>query len=129
MGKILSILLLGLILFTTISLNLSEVTRGDDPIIVGRIYGMTYENIGWGIRPVPFTYIKTGNIQNISNLYGDYELNGLSLNHVYEITAKKMGYKDTIISIELTEAEPELELNIELILRDSVKKSGQGHMH
>ena len=121
-------LLIVFILFSTTIVNFTELTRGDEELVIGRIHGITYQKIGWTIYFVPFVFVKTENKQNISNLSGHYELNGLQINHEYIVTAKRIGFRDTIVSVMLTDAEPDVELNLELILKDNQFKSGPGHM-
>ncbi len=118
MKRVLTILIIGLIFFATFFMTFHDTTRGDEGSDVGRIYGYTYQIIGWETFPAPLTYIQGGGIHDISDIYGYYELNDLPLDGVYELKANKLGYEEISVFVELTLEEPEVEINLLLTLKD-----------
>ena len=126
MKRALSILLIGLMFFTTLPMILSGTTSGD-PIDTGRIYGYTNQIIDWEIRPVPFTLVTAGCEYDISDIYGYFELNDLPLGEVYEVKANKIGYNEMSVFIELTVEEPEAEVNFLLTLIDAYSEKQSVH--
>ena len=126
MKRALSILLIGLMFFTTLPMILSGITSGD-PLDTGRIYGYTNQIIDWEIRPVPFTLVTAGGKYDISDIYGYFELNDLPLGEVYEVKANKIGYNEMSVFIELTVEEPEAEVNFLLTLIDAYSEKQSVH--
>jgi len=126
MKRALSILLIGLMFFTTLPMILSGITSGD-PLDTGRIYGYTNQIIDWEIRPVPFTLVTAGSKFDISDIYGYFELNDLPLGEVYEVKANKIGYNEMSVFIELTVEEPEAEVNFLLTLIDAYSEKQSVH--
>ena len=118
MKRTLSLLLIALMFFTTLSMTFSEISSGDEYTNVGRIYGYTYQIIGWETLPAPFVLVQAGSEQDISNIFGYYELNDLPLGQVYEVTANKFGYEEATVTVELSYEEPEVEVNFLLTLKD-----------
>ncbi len=118
MKSVLAILIIGLMFFTTFFVTFHDTTRGDGGSDVGRIYGYTYQIIGWETFPAPFTHIQAGGVQDISDIYGYYELNDLPLNRTYELKANKLGYEEVTVFVELTLEELEVEINLLLTLKD-----------
>ena len=118
MKRVLTILIIGLIFFTTFFVTFHNTTRGDEGSDVGRIYGYTYQIIGWEAFPVPFVHVQAGGKHDISDIYGYYELNDLPLDQVYELKANKLGYEEVCVFVELALEEPEVEANLLLILKD-----------
>ena len=119
MRRVLTILIIGLMFFTTFFVTLHDTTRGDEGSDVGRIYGYTYQIIGWETFPAPFTHIQAGGVHDISDIYGYYELNNLPLDDVYELKANKLGYEEVSVFVELTIEEPDAEINLLLTLKDT----------
>ena len=119
MKRVVTILIIGLMFFTTFFVTFHDTTRGDEGSDVGRIYGYTYQIIGWETFPAPFAHIQAGGVHDISNIYGYYELNKLPLGEVYELKANKLGYEEASVFVELTLEEPEAEINLLLILKDT----------
>jgi len=119
MKRVLTILIIGLMFFTTFFVTFNDTTRGDGGSDVGRIYGYTYQIIGWETFPAPFTHLQAGGIQDISDIYGYYELNDLPLDHVYELKANKLGYEEVSVFVELTLEEMEVEISLLLTLKDT----------
>jgi hypothetical protein len=99
-------------------MTFSEISSGDEYTNVGRIYGYTYQIIGWETLPAPFVLVQAGSEQDISNIFGYYELNDLPLGQVYEVTANKFGYEEATVTVELSYEEPEVEVNFLLTLKD-----------
>jgi len=122
MKRIITIMIIGLMVFTTFFVAYPDIIRGDEGSNVGRIYGYTYQIIGWETLPAPFTNIQAGEAQDISDIYGYYELNNLPLNDVYELKANKFGYEEVSVFVELTSEMPEVELNILLTLKDKSRQ-------
>lgn len=118
MKRTLSLLLIALMFFTTLSMTFSEISSGDEDPDVGRIYGYTYQTVGWETLPAPFVLVQAGSEQDISNIFGYYELNDLPLGQVYEVTANKFGYEEATVTVELSYEEPEVEVNFLLTLKD-----------
>ena len=119
MKRVLTILIIGLMFFTTFFVTFHDITRGDGGPDVGRIYGHTYQIIGWETCPAPFTHIQAGGIHDISDIYGYYELNDLPLDSVYELKANKLGYEKVTVFVELTLEEMEVEISLLLTLKDT----------
>ena len=113
-----SLLLIVLMFFITLSTTFSEISSGGENPNVGRIYGYTYQIIGWETLPAPFVLVKAESEQGISNIFGYYEINNLPLGNIYEVTAHKLGYEEEHIWIELSYDEPEVEVNFLLTLKD-----------
>ena len=105
--------------FTTFSVTFHVTTSGNEGSDNGRIYGYTYQTIGWETFPTPFVHVQAGGKHDISDIFGYYELNDLPLNQVYELTANKVGYVGEHVTVELTSEEPEVEVNILLTLKNS----------
>ena len=122
MKKTLLLLVISLIFFTTLSLTFSEISSSDNPD-VGRIYGCTYQIIGWETLPAPFVLVQAGSEQDISNIFGYYELNNLPLGQVYEVTAYKFGYEVENFMVELSYEEPEVEVNFMLMIKDTPQQT------
>lgn len=118
MKRTLSLLLIALMFFTTLSMTFSEISSGGEDPDVGRIYGYTYQIVGWETLPAPFVLVQAGSEQDISNIFGYYELNDLPLGQIYEVTANKFGYEEEHIWVELSYEEPEVEVNFLLTLKD-----------
>jgi len=119
MRRALSILIIGLMFFTTFSVTFHVTTSGNEGSDNGCIYGYTYQTIGWETFPTPFVHVQAGGKHDISDIFGYYELNDLPLNQVYELTANKVGYVGEHVTVELTSEEPEVEVNILLTLKNS----------
>jgi len=123
MKRIITIMIIGLMFFTTFFVAYHDIIRGEEGSDIGRIYGYTYQIIGWETLPAPFTHIQAGEAQDISDIYGYYELNNLPLNEVYELKANKFGYEEVSVFVELTSEMPEVELNLLLTLKDKSQKN------
>jgi len=119
MRRVLAILMIGLMFFTTFSVTFHVTTSGSKGSNDGCIYGYTYQIIGWETRPTPFVHVQAGGKHDISDIFGYYELNDLPLNQVYELKANKLGYGEVYVSVELTSEEPVLEVNLLLTLKDT----------
>ena len=119
MRRVLAILMIGLMFFTTFSVTFHVTTSGSKGSDGGCIYGYTYQIIGWETLPTPFVHLQTGGRHDISDIFGYYELNDLPLNQVYELKANKLGYEEVYASVELTSEEPVLEVNLLLTLKDT----------
>ena len=119
MRRVLAILIIGLMFFTTFSVTFHVTTSGSKGSDDGCIYGYTYQIIGWETLPTPFVHLQTGGRHDISDIFGYYELNDLPLDHVYELKANKLGYEEVYVSVELTSEEPVLEVNLLLTLKDT----------
>jgi len=118
MRRALSILIIGLLFFTTFSVTFHVTTRGSGGSDVGCIYGYTYQIIGWETLPTPFVHVQAGGKHDISDIFGYYELNDLPLDQVYELKANKLGYEEVCVFVELIIEEPEVEINLLLTLKD-----------
>jgi len=118
MKRVFTILIIGVLFFTTFFVIFLDTTRGDEGSNVGRIYGYTYQIIGWETFPAPFSYIQAGGAHDISDIYGYYELKNLALNEVYELKVNKIGYEGVSIFVELTIEEPEVNIDLLLTLKD-----------
>lgn len=118
MKRTLSLLLIALMFFTTWPMTFIEISSGGEDPDVGRIYGYTYQIMGWETLPAPFVLVQAGSEQDISNIFGYYELNDLPLGQVYEVTANKFGYEEANVTVELSYEEPEVEVNFLLTLKD-----------
>ena len=119
MRRVLAILMIGVMFFTTFSVTFHVTTSGTEGSDDGCIYGYTYQIIGWETLPTPFVHLQTGGRHDISDIFGYYELNDLPLDHVYELKANKLGYEEVYVSVELTSEEPVLEVNLLLTLKDT----------
>ncbi len=129
MKRVLTILIIGLMFFTTFFVTFHDTTRGDEGSDVGRIYGYTYQTIGWETFPAPFTRIQAGDGHDISDIYGYYELKNLPLDEVYELKANKLGYEGVSVFVELTLEEPEVEINLLLTLKDTSQQKFLAQIH
>ena len=105
--------------FTTFTVTFNVTTSGNEGSDNGRIYGYTYQTIGWETFPTPFVHVQAGGKHDISDIFGYYELNDLPLNQVYELTANKVVYVGEHVTVELTSEEPEVEVKILLTLKNS----------
>lgn len=119
MKRVITILIIGLMFFTTFFVTFNDTTRGDEGSDFGRIFGYTSRIIGWETFPAPFVHMQAGGIHDISDIYGYYELNDLPLDHVYELKANKLGYEEVRVFVELTSEAPDVEINLLLSLKDT----------
>ena len=119
MKRVFTIVIIGLMFFTTFFVTFHDTSRGDGGSDFGRIYGYTYQIVGWETYPAPFVHVRSGLKHDISDIYGYYELNNLPIGESYELTANKLGYEEVSIIVELTLEEPEIETNLLLTLSDT----------
>jgi len=119
MKKTFTLMIIGLIFITTFSITLHSTSLGDDGPNDGCIYGYTYQTSGWQSYPAPFVHIEIEGKHCISDLYGYYEINELPLDQDLDVNAHKFGYEDVCISIELTFDDPEREVDLQLVLKDT----------
>jgi len=108
---------MAIIFFMTFSITFNGLTSGKEEPNIGRIYGTTYQIIGWETFPTPFVIVQAGSQIDISDIFGFYELTNLPLDQVYELKANKIGYEEENFFVELTSEQPEVEVNIMMTLK------------
>jgi len=108
--------LIGILLALLLLPSLQSPVSATEPTN-GRIYGYTFQSVGWMLLPVPFVQITAGAQQTNSNLSGYYELNNLSLGIVYDVSAKKFGFHNTHTEIQLTADQPIAQIDFILSAR------------
>lgn len=121
MKKISIIASLSILLLLMVLLPNQTPTRASDPT-TGRIFGYTYQTIGWSTIPIPFVQVRAGDQQVLSDLAGYYEINNLPLGHVYTVCASKAGFQNTSTQVELTPEYPVAEVDFILSIRADLNK-------
>ncbi len=78
---------------------------GSNPQQYGSISGTVYGSNGWSTYPLPLAIVTAGGKTAVTNLYGSYTINDLSL-QTHAVTASKIGYTSQTFSATLTSGNP-----------------------